>query len=223
MPEATDALPARLLLVEGVAGIGKSTVLDHLARRHLAEAEERRIRTLLHLTQAHTYGPLAPAEDAGTLTRAACTAHLERVVGWLEWLAASVRGERQVKCFVLVDTLHLTHCLRPGVVRWSEVEGFDRRLAAAGCRLLLLDGEDETVRERCVAARADTPFIRDYALGRFGGSEAELARHFVRERDAFRELFAASSLPGLRLAAEAPVEETAAAAFDFWRGEEVPR
>ena len=123
---------AHLLLVEGVAGLGKSTVLDRLLRRHVSGAPERKLRTVLHLTQAHTYGPLVPGEDAGTLTREASLGHLERIVTWLEWLAQTVAAEAVPKCFALVDTLHLTHCVRPGVVAWDDVAAHDRRLAAAG-------------------------------------------------------------------------------------------
>ncbi|HEX8906944.1 MAG TPA: hypothetical protein VF771_18985, partial [Longimicrobiaceae bacterium] len=167
---------AFLLLVEGVTGLGKSTILDRLVRRHVADAPERKLRTVLHLTQAHTYGPLAPAEDAGTLTRDANLAHLERIVAHLEWLAATVAAEAVAKCFALVDTLHLTHCLRPGAVAWDDVGPYDQRLADAGCRLLLLDAEDATVRERCVAARAETDFIRGYAMRRFATDLAGLER-----------------------------------------------
>jgi MoxR-like ATPase len=39
------------LLVEGVPGIGKSTVIDAMIRRHVASADKTRIRTLLHLSQ----------------------------------------------------------------------------------------------------------------------------------------------------------------------------
>src|SRR4051812_24901711 len=136
---------SRLLIVEGVPGLGKSTLLDRLARRHVDDAEPGRLRTLVHLTQAHTYGPLAPDEDAGTLTRDACLRHLGTVVETLEWLATSLRAETTPKCFALVDCLHLTACLRPGVVAWSDVLALDRWLAAIGARLLLLDAGDETV------------------------------------------------------------------------------
>ncbi|HYH80385.1 MAG TPA: hypothetical protein VEX86_11330 [Longimicrobium sp.] len=211
---------SRLLLVEGVSGLGKSTLLDALVRRHVADAEPRRLRTVVHLTQAHTYGPLAAGEDAGTLTREACIEHLEGIVGTLEWLAASVAGEATAKCFVVVDCLHLTACLRPGVVSWGDVAPLDRRLAALGCRLLLLDGDDDTVRERAVRARWETDFIQGYARRRFGPGEAELVAHFQRERDVFRELFAASQMPRLQLPAEASELETAEAAFRFWRDAE---
>jgi len=209
---------SRLLLVEGVPGIGKSTLLDGALRRYVDAEAEGRLRTVVLLAQTHTYGPLAAGEDDGTLTREACLRHLERIVGWLEWLAESARGQPRPKCLVLVDTLHLTYCLRPGVVGWEDVAPFDRRLAAAGCALLLLDAEDSTVRERTVRARADTEFIRGYALGRFGCDEAELVEHFRGERDAFRRMFAASSMRKLRLAAEDPPGEAAASAAEFWIG-----
>lgn len=210
---------AFLLLVEGVTGLGKSTLLDRLLRQHVSAAPERKLRTVLHLTQAHTYGPLAPAEDAGTLTRGASVAHLERIVALLEWLAATVRDEPRPKCIALVDTLHLTHCVRPGVLAWDDVAPYDRRLADAGCRLVLLDAEDETVRERSVRARAETQFIRDYAVRRFAPEPGGLERHFVAERDAFRRMFAASAMRKHLLHAETPPEFLAVAAHEFWLGD----
>lgn len=115
-----------------------------------------------------------------------------------------------------MDTLHLTHCLRPGVVRWDDVAPFDRRLAAAGCGLLLLDAEDATVRERSVEARADTPFIRDYVLRRLVAHPSELVPYFVAERDEFRRLLARSEMRKMALAAERPLGELVAAAHVFW-------
>jgi len=60
--------PFKALLVEGTSGVGKSTLIDRLIRRHVDSARERKIRTVVHLAQSHTYGPLAQAEGAGTLT-----------------------------------------------------------------------------------------------------------------------------------------------------------
>jgi thymidylate kinase len=207
---------ARLLLIEGVPGLGKSTLLDRLFRRCVAESEDRRLRTLVHLTQAHTYGPLAPGEDAGTLTVRENIEHLERIVGGLEWLARTVAAEERTKCFVLVDCLHLTHCLRPGVVAWTDVEPFDRRLAAIGCKLLLLDGDAPVIRARTIETRAETQFIRDYALRCLVSHELELEAYFLRERDEFRRLFARSSMPKSLVAAETSLDELAASAYAFW-------
>ena len=98
-PPATndDRRACRILLVEGVPGIGKSTLLDALVRKYVADRPAPRLRTLLHLTQAHTYGPLAVDEDRGTLTAEQNLAHLDAVLSMLEWHAQALRAEQVPK------------------------------------------------------------------------------------------------------------------------------
>ncbi len=219
-PLATDGANlawSRLLLVEGVPGVGKSTLLDTLARRHVAGAGARQLRTFLHLTQAHTYGPLAAAEDAGGLSREACLYHIGRAVDVLEWFVTSLRDETKPKCFALVDCLHLTACLRPGVVDWSDVSVVDRRLASIGARLVLLDASDATVAARTVQSRAGSQFIEGYARGRFGETDEELVAHFRREREEFRSLFSRSEMDRLCLDAEGTADQLADEAYEFWK------
>ena len=117
---------------------------------------------------------------------------------------------------VVVDTLHLTQCLRPGVLEWDDVAAIDRRLSALVARLLLLDADDDTVRRRTVEARAETEFIRGYSLGRFGEDEDGVVRHFLRERDRFRELFDPSALVKQRISAETPAATIIDAALTLW-------
>ena len=83
--------PFKALLVEGTSGVGKSTLIDALIRRHVDSAKPRKIRTMVHLAQSHTYGPLAGSEDDGSLTVDTNLRHLERIVGTVEWLHASVQ------------------------------------------------------------------------------------------------------------------------------------
>ena len=82
--------PFKALLVEGTSGAGKSTVIDALIRRHVNTAEPRKIRSLIHLAQAHTYGPLAVAEDNHTLTVNDNACHHDRIVSAIEWLHADI-------------------------------------------------------------------------------------------------------------------------------------
>jgi GTPase SAR1 family protein len=135
----------RILVVEGTSGVGKSTLVDLLLRRHVAESAPRSLRSVVHLSQAHTYGPVARAEDLGTLTAAQDVAHLDSVVRSLEWLAGSLVHETKVKLYAVVDTLHLTHCFRPGVVTWSQVGDLDERLARIGAKLVVLRASEEAI------------------------------------------------------------------------------
>src|ERR1022692_2762150 len=184
-------IPFKALLVEGTSGVGKSTMIDALMRRHVSSSEPRKVRTLVHLAQSHTYAPLALPENHGTLTVDSNLRHLERIVGTVEWLHASVQEHTRPWCFVLVDTLHLTHCVRPGVVKWNDVEPFDRRLSAAGCKLLFLQGTPAPIWERGIKPRTDQQFIQEYAR-KFGRTHEEIHSHFVNEQEILTDLFSRS-------------------------------
>jgi hypothetical protein len=141
---------------------------------------------------------LAVPEDKGTLTVDKNTRHLERIVSAIGWLQAGVREHTRPWCFVVVDTLHLTHCVRPGVVNWSDVEPFDRRLAEIGCKLVFLKTTPETIWERGIKPRANEQFMLEYAK-KFGSTPEEIHGYFVREQDTLTELFSRSSMPKLQV------------------------
>jgi hypothetical protein len=216
--------PFKALLIEGTSGVGKSTLIDALIRRHVDSAKPRKIRTLVHLAQSHTYGPLAGSEDDGSLTVDANLRHLERIVGTVEWLHASVQEHSRPWCFVLLDTLHVTHCVRPGVVKWGDVELFDRRLADLGCKLLFLQGSPATIWERGILPRAGDQFIQEYAK-KFGRTHEEIHGYFVREQEKLGELFSRSVMRKKVVQSDGALDGLLEEAFAFWTedapGEEV--
>jgi hypothetical protein len=213
---ADSIAPFNALLVEGIPGIGKSTLIDALIRRHVNTASVRQTRTVAHLCQAHTLGPLASAEDAGTLTVEDNLSHLERIVSIIEWLSLSVQEHRRQSCFVLIDTLHLTHCLRPGVLTWEDVAMFDRRLARLGCRLIVLQAGAEVVWERSIEARTTWSFLRNY-MSKFGRSDEELHKYFMYEQEQFTEMFERSAMPKLLMPNDGNLESITGTAYKFWR------
>ncbi len=209
--------PFHALLVEGIPGLGKSTLIDALLRRHVDAADSRQIRTLFYLSQAHTYGPLTPAEDAGTLTLNDNLKHLEHIVRTVEWLRASVQQQARPACFVLIDTLHLTHCIRPGVLMWADAAAFDRRLANAGCKLLVLHATAEVVWQRAIKARADWPFLHEYAA-KFGRTHEDLHKYFMGEQAEFARMYQQSAMRKLLVANDATLADIIDEADQHWRG-----
>jgi thymidylate kinase len=212
--------PFKGLIVEGTSGVGKSTLIDALIRRHVNSAMPRKIRSLIHLAQSHTYGPLAIAEDNGTLTAAATIEHEQGIVSHLEWLHASVQEHTKPWCFVIVDTLHLTHCVRPGVVDWKQVEPIDHRLAALGCRLLFLQAGPQTLWERGIVPRRDQQFLREYAR-KFGSTEQEIHQYFIREQQTLADMFRRSAMPKslINIDNDESSDDVVEKAFQFWTSE----
>ena len=207
-----------MLLVEGTSGVGKSTLLDGILRRYIRDRPPRKVRTLLHLSQAHTYGPLAQREDRGSLTAGENSQHLETIVSLLEWHVRALTAESTVKFLGLVDTLHLTQCHRPGVVVWNDVQRFDDRLARAGVRMVFLRASPEIIWQRGILPRADDSFIRVYAHQRFGVTLEQIHAYFVAEQERMQSILDKTVLPYMVLHAEADPDDNVARATDFWLG-----
>jgi thymidylate kinase len=207
--------PFKALLVEGTSGVGKSTLIDALIRRHVDSSKSRKLRSVVHLAQSHTYGPLARYEDEGTLTVGENQKHLERITSMVGWLHSSVQEHSTPWCFLILDTLHLTHCVRPGAVSWSEVATFDQRLAALDCKLLFLRVSPSAIWKRGIHPRTNEQFILQYAR-KFGQTHEEIHQYFMSEQSLLGELFSRSSMTKLLIDNERPAEEVIEEAFAFW-------
>ena len=190
-------------------------MIDALIRRHVNAAPARKIRSLLHLAQTHTYGPLAAGEDAGTLTVDQNLDHLDRIADALGWLHAGVQHPAHPPCSVLIDTLHLTHCVRPGVLKWADAEVVDRRCAALGIKLLVLHVEPDAIWDRLINDRRETPFLGEYCR-KFGSSDRDLHAHFVREQERLTEMFARSAMQKVMIANNGEVEAIVDDAYELW-------
>ncbi len=207
---------SRILLVEGISGIGKSTLIDALLRRYVADRSPRKLRTLVHLTQAHTYGPLAVDEDRGTLTVEQNLAHLDRIASLLEWHVRALTAERQPKFFAIIDTLHLTQCHRPGVVSFDDVADIDRRLARLGAKLLFVHASPEMLWERGIWARRSDEFVTDYAARKWGHTLEEIHRYFVSEQEAMQAHLGRTRIEHRSLAIDGGLTTYVDEAYDFW-------
>ncbi|MGC1645259.1 MAG: hypothetical protein WA741_05475 [Candidatus Sulfotelmatobacter sp.] len=210
--------PFKALLIEGTSGVGKSTLIDALLRRHVVNSGPRKLRSVIHLAQSHTYGPLATPEDRGTLTVAENLKHLDRILSLMEWLAISVQEHTKPWCFVIIDTLHLTQCVRPGAVGWSDVASIDDRLAALGCKLVSLRASSQRLWERGIEPRKNEQFLLKYAQ-KFGNTNEEIHAYFVREQEILADLFSRSVMPKLFLANDIAIDNILGEVYQFWLGD----
>jgi hypothetical protein len=197
--------------------VEKSTLLDALIRRHVESSTPRKIRTLVHLAQSHTYGPLAIPEDNGTLTADENLRHLERIVGMIEWLHTSVQEHTPV---VLCAGRHLV----PYSLRSSGRGEVERRrtVRSAACRrwmqTALLAGNARYDWQRGIEPRTDQQFIQEYAR-KFGRTHEDIHSHFVREQKKLIELFSRSVMTKRLLQNDGTPDDTLEEALQFWSGD----
>lgn len=207
---------SHLLLVEGVPTSGKSTLIDALVRDHVGSAPVRQIRTLVSLTQDHTGGPLNPAEDAGTLSKDDNLSHLHTIGDSLSGLVEAAAQGGMPQPWIVVDTLHLTHCVRRGL-EWEEVAALDAALARLGGTLLFLKVSPETILSRLFEGPERAAFRQGYAR-RFGNTPEDIHRYFMDEQERMEELYEASSLWKRIVDADQPLSQYLGMARDFWGG-----
>lgn len=202
-----------MLLVEGVAGIGKTTLINSLIRQFVDS--NKRIRSSLHLTQAHTYHPLAPDEIDSKLSPEQNIAHLEQILSLLSWLVSSVSDEQRKIFFCTMDTFHITHCVRPGILSWNDVAKFDRRLHQLGCKLLFLRATEETIWERTVWGRRDNEFITYYGR-KYGDCLESIHNYYVQEQEKMLAIAELSAMERLMIDCGRTIPDISQEAFDYW-------
>lgn len=206
---------ATILIVEGTSGVGKSTLIDAMLRNHIDVSAERKVRSLLHLAQTHTYGPLAIFEDSNTITKQKILEHLKNIYRLLKWMAASSKSEKKVNMFSIVDTLHLTHCVRLGALDESSLHAFDNQLKTLGSKLIFIRAAPSTIWERGIVPRKNEQFLVEYAK-RFGSTLEEIHQYFVEEQGRLEVLAANSVMDKLILTAEDNFRYNVKKAYDFW-------
>ncbi len=203
---------ARMLLVEGTSGVGKSTLIKHLLRKHLLE--EDRPRTLLHLSQAYTYFPLVNER----LGKKEHRAHLRKILSMLTWENEEWTPRKWFTFFALLDTLHLTQVFRPGTLTWSEMGYVDRRLADWGVQLVFLRARPETLWQRLIVERGSDPLYFSQYQKPYGNSPEAVHAYYVKEQESLESLAKRSRMDMLVLEAEDILEGNVEKAYEVWKG-----
>lgn len=135
----------------------------------------------------------------------------------MEWLASSLIYEHKVKLFALIDTLHLTHCVRPGILDETDIQKFDMKMEKLDSKLIFVKAEPQTIWERGILPRKNEEFILVYGK-KFGSSLEEIHRYFVNEQIRLEQLALNSNMDKIFLEAENNFGENVEKAVNFWYG-----
>ena len=74
---------SRIILIEGIPGTGKTTLINLLIKRYVTENEK--IKTLFHLSQLHTYRPIVSDEDNFYASKTETLNHLKKKLQLFNW------------------------------------------------------------------------------------------------------------------------------------------
>jgi hypothetical protein len=199
----------RAIILEGVAGSGKSSLLKALLA-HPKFANRPGASSLI-LTEHHTqrvlegFGPRASlrAEDHVGLLRE----HVDYVTGIASRLDRMTRWKRDAltnpRLTAVIERFHLTHALNYEHVEWQDVAELDSRMAHLGTQLCLVTAHPEELRRRLVSRGPSWGgFLNEPGQRRrLTGSPtlAERVDYFIAQQQALFELAKRSAMQRLEI------------------------
>ena len=206
---------AKILLIEGIPGAGKTTLVKSLLTNYIGQNEK--IRTLIYLGQSHTYDPLVSDEENFYAGKEENQIHLEKIFDLLCWHSSVInKNKTNRKGFCVIDTLHITHCFRPGSISWKDVMEYDRQLADINCKLIFLKALPQTILNRSIIPRSkrDELYLSKYQK-RYGNSLEKVHEYYMDEQDKMEELIKLSALRKITLHSEETLQTNTDAAYNF--------
>ncbi len=201
MVHHTDA-KANILIVEGTAAVGKTTLCSKLVR---SVAARDPIPSLFSFRQAFTYHPLNPDHPESCRDDSATKQHLDGLLNQIRRLATA-------PSYIVLETLHWTLSLRPGIDDPAWYQRYEAALRDLGARVVLVVA-DELHHSRQLEERQGTEFFSTYGR-RYGNDTSEVIDYYTREQATFLEVAQQSTLRSLTL--DSSSEEAVEQALRLW-------
>ena len=210
----------RAVVVEGVAGSGKSSLLEALLAH--PSFVNRSCSSSLVLTEHHTQRVL---EAAGARSSLRVEDHLGLLGSHADYLTViASRLDRMTRWkrdqlesprfTAIVERFHLTHVLNYAHLEWSDVAALDQRLASLGAVLCVTTADPDDLRVRLASRGPDWGAFLHEPGQRHRLPEAatpsQRADYFIAQQAALRELATRSSMTGFEIDTSALAPESAA-------------
>jgi thymidylate kinase len=209
-------MKTNLLLVEGVPGAGKTTLINRLVSN--IASQPSKTETIISLGQKQTYFPVVNEENKFYASRGENLRHLDKVFDFLFWAIHPTARNTLGKTSIVLDTLHFTHYFRPGTITQDDLQRTDDKLLKINGKLLLLKTTADNLWERLIVARskADSGFLERYQ-SKYGSTLQSLHRYYLEEQNRMETLISKSKLEKLIVTSDRPVSIIAGIVFNFWQ------
>lgn len=207
------------LILEGVSGTGKSTIL-----RALNQSDRFIHKSFLSsivLSEHQTQRVLERKEREEGLTQSDNVALLDQHVTYLECMRERLEqmqwcdnNRTNMRIPYVFERFHFTHVHHYNHMSWSDVQGIDLRLAKLNCKICLFAVDDSILENRIITGR-DSDW-RGY-LARYGKTNEEIIEYYVAQQKQVRDLCDESALETLIVdTTNSSVEETLEQVLTFW-------
>jgi thymidylate kinase len=188
-PPVTGRSMKRILIIDGITGVGKSSVLREVRARREASGQGPAPHVIF---EEETLGQIMEQVRDPDWREAPSFESLERVLGRMERELAAEPTRR-----FLVERFHLTtYALFP---RWERLERFDARLAQLGAAQVLLSYPEALAEQRALERvdRREEQWAE--GMDAWYGSRAAAVDAVVRSQRRRWEALRKSALPFLHL------------------------
>lgn len=186
------------LILEGIAGTGKTTTLNSLLRSSFWN--DKPFLSSQILSEHHTLRVLEKLNTTKKLKTADCVGlldlhvrHIENIQGNLQQTDWLKRERTNQKFAYIFERFHLSHLYHFDQISWRNVSSIDQRLLKLNAHLCLFIIHPDDIQERIIEDYEKAGW-GDY-LQSLGRNSSEIKAHFVRKQDELLVLASKSKLP----------------------------
>ncbi len=207
------------LIVEGICGTGKTTLIQALTKS--ASFVQKSYLSSIVISEHHTSRILERKLSGEGLTPDYHLEVLEFYVQFFEKVHErssqmdwSARNRTNHHLPFLLERFHLTHVFHYGLP-WEHVQAIDERLAKINCKLCVLEVDETDMEQRIILERHNEGWQK--LLHQFGNSNAEIVDYYKKQQDLFFSLLQRTKLEWLKInSSEANVDEMIPRVMAFW-------